>query len=393
MTVSRPDSKPVLLEAEERRLSKAFLPLLLVAVGAPLAGVACLTAAPTGSVVSSSHDEVADGGSTVDVDASDVDGAASSDAGAIDLEDGGVCALQEAPEPSDSDAGTCAEFKLAQCGLPADYQGIADGCFFSLSQCYSLCHRMMRPCHAYGASCVNNQVVQNRPVLVECAICPGSVGRRPEGFDPPDACPRPGAAPLGAFFGELARLEAASIEAFDQLHDELIEHGAPDELVVAAERSRQDEVEHTREMTRLARRHGVTASSRVRRGARRPRPLFEVARENAVEGCVRETFGALVAAWQALHSADPEIAFALQKVARDELRHAALSWAIARWTDAALSDEERVTITAAREAAIEELLAEAARPLHPELVEVAGLPSEEAQRTMLSQLRTTLWAA
>src|SRR5262249_10142709 len=163
----------------------------------------------------------------------------------------------------------------------------------SLAQCYSLCHRMMRPCHAYGESCVNNQVVQNKPVLIECAICPGNVGRRPEGFDP--SSPAAGGAPLGAFFAELARLEAASIAAFDRLPDELVEHGAPDELVLAAERSRQDEVEHTRVMTRLARRHGA-APAHVHRGTRRPRPLAEIVRENMVEGCIRETFGALVAA-------------------------------------------------------------------------------------------------
>jgi hypothetical protein len=383
-------SKSDLLQAEERRLSNAFLPLLLLAVGAPLAGVACLTANTGDSAMSSlsSHDEIADGSTTEP----GTDGASASDAGTIDLEDGGVCALKQAPEPSDSDAGSCAEFKMAQCGLPPDFQSIADGCFFSLAQCYEICHRMMRPCHAYGDSCVNNQVVQNKPVLVECAICPGNVGRRPEGFDPSCAATDPGDGALGAFFAELARLEAASIDAFDRLRDELVEHGAPDELILAAERSRQDEVEHTRVMTRLARRHGATPS-RVGRGTRRRRPLAEVARENMVEGCIRETFGALVAAWQASHSSDPEIASALQKVARDELRHAALSWAIARWSESSLNEDERASIAAARSAAIDELLAEAERPLHPDLLEVAGLPSGDAQRKMLSELRTTLWTA
>jgi hypothetical protein len=112
-----------------------------------------------------------------------------------------------------------------------------------------------------------------------------------------------------------------------------------------------------------------------------------------VEGCIRETFGALVAAWQASHAADPEIACALQKVARDELRHAALSWAIARWSESALSAAERASIAAAREAAIDELVAEAERPLHPELVEIAGLPSGASQVRMLDGLRASLWAA
>jgi hypothetical protein len=236
---------------------------------------------------------------------------------------------------------------------------------------------------------VNNQVVQGRPVLVECAICPGNVGRRPEGFDP-TMDKVDGRAPLGAFFAELARLEAASIDAFDRLRDELVEHGAPDDLVLAAERSRQDEVDHARVMTRLARRHGASPSS-VSRGTRRRRPLAEIARENMVEGCIRETFGALIAAWQASHSPDPEIAAALDRIARDELRHAALSWAIAKWSESSLSDEERASIAAAREAAIADLLDEAERPLHPDLIDVAGLPSGATQKQMLDELRTTLW--
>jgi hypothetical protein len=112
-----------------------------------------------------------------------------------------------------------------------------------------------------------------------------------------------------------------------------------------------------------------------------------------VEGCVRETFGALVAAWQASHSSDPEVAAALERIARDELRHAALSWAIARWSEAVLGETERASIAAAREAAIAELLVEAARPLHPDLVEVAGLPCSATQAKMVGELRATLWAA
>ncbi|NIS36796.1 MAG: ferritin-like domain-containing protein, partial [Actinobacteria bacterium] len=38
------------------------------------------------------------------------------------------------------------------------------------------------------------------------------------------------------------------------------------------------------------------------------RTAYEIALENAVEGCVRETFGALVGAHQALRASDPSIA-------------------------------------------------------------------------------------
>jgi hypothetical protein len=371
------------LAVEQRRLRKAFVPLLLVAVGAPVAGAACLTAPDGQGATSAAAFSSTDGGGD--------DAATAGDASTFDF-DAGPCSPQPAPEPSDSDAGTCAEFKTAACGLPSDYVAIADGCFLSLSQCFNICHRMMRPCHAYGASCVNNQIVTGQPVLIECAICPGNVGRRPDGFDDRAPVLEASTAPLGAFFAGLARLEAAAIDAFDKLRDDLVEHGAPAELVSAAERSRGEEISHARTMTRLAKRHG-SVPAKVERTPRRSRRLAEIARENVVEGCVRETFGALVAAWQADRAADPEIAGALREIAQDELRHAALSWAIARWTDSVLDDEARQSIEKARKDAIDDLIQEAARPLHPSLVEVAGLPSEAEQVRMLDALRTTLWAA
>jgi hypothetical protein len=380
-----PSTSPLVL-AEERRIRTAFLPLLLLAVGTPAAVAACLTGpADADEASTASRAELGESRAA----------SAAIDAGAIDLFDGGPCALAPAPEPSTSDAGDCAEFKSAACGLPPAFQSIADGCYLSLSQCYSICHRLMRPCHAYGDSCVDNQIVQNRPVLVECAICPGNVGRRPEGFSGTPQLPdrrRGGFPPLGAFFAEVARLEAASIDAFERLRDELVAHGGPEELVRAADSARQDEVEHTRTMASLASRFGARPAP-VSRGTRRPRALADVARENMVEGCIRETFGALVAAWQASHIPDPDIAATLERIARDELRHSGLSWAIARWSESSLSDEERAMVSAARENAIAELAEEAARPIHPELVELAGLPDEATQRRMVAELRATLWAA
>src|SRR5262249_16118338 len=123
------------------------------------------------------------------------------------------------------------------------------------------------------------------------------------------------------------------------------------------------------------------------------RTLYAVARENMVEGCVRETFGALIAAWQASHAADPEIAQALDEIARDELRHAPLSWQIASWSATQVDDEERVAITKARDEAITTLFAETEIVHHPEIVTKGGLPSGTIQKRMLREMCATLWAA
>jgi hypothetical protein len=83
------------------------------------------------------------------------------------------------------------------------------------------------------------------------------------------------------------------------------------------------------------------------------RGLFEVALENAVEGCVRETYGAVVGHHQARHAQDPVVRAGMAQVAEDETRHAALSWAVAEWALPQLTDAQRDEIRAAQRAAIE----------------------------------------
>src|SRR5205823_2406284 len=140
---------------------------------------------------------------------------------------------------------------------------------------------------------------------------------------------------LGEHFARVAHLEAASVHAFVRLGRELDAHGAPKRLLDAAARAARDEIRHARVTARIARRFGASPPpARVRQLA--VRSLAAVAIENAVEGCVRETFGALVAKWQADHAGDAEVATAMERIARDESDHAALSWAIAGWSAARL---------------------------------------------------------
>lgn len=100
--------------------------------------------------------------------------------------------------------------------------------------------------------------------------------------------------PSGAYFAETARLEAASIPAFHSVGERARPTGKPIALVNAALRSAQDEVRHTRSTSALARRYGAEPI-RPSFGPTLPEHSLEAtATENAVEGCVRETYGALV---------------------------------------------------------------------------------------------------
>jgi hypothetical protein len=198
--------------------------------------------------------------------------------------------------------------------------------------------------------------------------------------------------PLGRYLAMTAQLEAASVDAFRILEAELIAHQAPPPLVDGARRAAMDEVRHARTTRRLARRHGPAPSAR-RATPREPRSLEDVALENAVEGCVGETYAALVAHHQALAAEDVEIRAAMGVIAEDETRHAALAWQVAAWAEAGLDDEARHRVAEARNRAVEELRTALGRePLRP-ITRDAGVPDAASALRMLLVLEEHLWRA
>jgi len=202
----------------------------------------------------------------------------------------------------------------------------------------------------------------------------GCVGRRPGGLV---RRPGRGATRAGAYFSQIAHLEAASVHAFEALRRELVHHGAPQSLIDRAVAARRDEVRHARVMRRVAQRYGgVARAPRVEH--RPPRSLEEIAIENAVEGCVRETFGALIGMWQARSSRDPALRRVMDRIARDETRHASLAWAVDEWIRPRLSPEARQKLVEAQARALEEIAEEAREGCDPELVAWAGLPDAES---------------
>jgi hypothetical protein len=95
--------------------------------------------------------------------------------------------------------------------------------------------------------------VNDAPLLLCMHRCVG-FGRRPEGLAV--VASAKGTGP-GAYFADCTHLEAASIEAFAALRDELESHDAPPALVARAESARRDEIRHARMMAKLARRFGA----------------------------------------------------------------------------------------------------------------------------------------
>jgi hypothetical protein len=197
---------------------------------------------------------------------------------------------------------------------------------------------------------------------------------------------------VGDFFAHCAWLEAASVTAFDRLARELTAHGAPARLVKRARVAERDEVRHARDTGALAQAHGRTP----RRPASRRlavRDLEAVARENAVEGCVRETYGALVAMWQAERASDPRVARTLERIAHDETRHAAIAWQVAAWTRTRLDARARARVERARQKALRELRAEIAAEPPADVVRTAGVPTAAQAACLLEALERHVLAA
>jgi hypothetical protein len=168
----------------------------------------------------------------------------------------------------------------------------------------------------------------------------------------------------GERLAAMAYLEAVSVHAFQRLERELAAHGAPPSLLRDARRARRDEIRHTAMTARLARSRG--ASPQVLRLPESPlqahakagqavRSLFEMALENAVEGCVRETYGAVVGLVEAQTSPDASLRRAMRSIAADECRHAELAWAVHAWALPRLSSEERRRVESAMRDAVAEI--------------------------------------
>ena len=224
---------------------------------------------------------------------------------------------------------------------------------------------------------------------LECCFGPGCfTGRRPEGLTIEASS---GDDDVGRYLASVAYLEAASVHAFERLTRELTMHGAPPSLREASRRAEHDERRHAATMRELAARHGVAVPP-VKSGPRGVRSLEGIAVENAVEGCVRETFGAAAAIIQARRAADPDVRRAMSSIARDETRHATLAWDLTRWLDTRLRAGARARVAARRRVAIRDLAREATIDPPTAVRLRLGVPSATEGRRLLDALDQMLWS-
>jgi len=101
-----------------------------------------------------------------------------------------------------------------------------------------------------------------------------------------------------------------------------------------------------------------------------------------------ETFAALLAARQAVWAKDRRLGDAMARIARDEARHAALSWRVAAWIAPQLTARARSRVAREQRAALQKLRA----GFVGATTHVAfGLPGEAEATALLDGLRE-LWS-
>lgn len=255
--------------------------------------------------------------------------------------------------------------------------------------CDALCERLFDLHHGGFPNLATCELVDvtappDRVHVVAKAECIG--GRRPGNYRAgvgDDTCNI-----VARYLVKQAELEAASVRAFGDLYADLVALNAPAALRRAAIKAAADEVRHAETCARLARRFGANPTFRRIAPAAR-RDLRALALDNASEGCVRETYGAAVAGYQARTAHDPVVARAMYRIARDEAKHAALSWRIQRWAMPKLAAGERTEILAAAATARTELDGHVPESA---LQHALGLPAPAAATAMLTALDARVWS-
>jgi hypothetical protein len=150
--------------------------------------------------------------------------------------------------------------------------------------------------------------------------------------------------PAAAHWMRAARTEYASVAAFARLATELMALGAPMVLLQATHNAGLDELRHAQLCMDLVRELSGKAYDFGRQRVVSPRPdltLRELAVEALLEGCIGEGVAAAEAA-RAIEGASERVRPVLETIARDELRHATLSWGVLGWAleqDATLGAE------------------------------------------------------
>ena len=160
---------------------------------------------------------------------------------------------------------------------------------------------------------------------------------------------------LSHWFARALHAEASSVASFLQLRAELLQVHAPQPLLDRCLRAAKQEVVHARLMAKYCKEQKGTPPP-LDFGSPPQRSLFLLAMDNAIEGCVFETYAALRAHHQSMHAEEEHIRNVMKTIACDETEHAQLAWDIHSWILPQLTVQECQEIHIAMRKAFENLV-------------------------------------
>jgi hypothetical protein len=190
---------------------------------------------------------------------------------------------------------------------------------------------------------------------------------------------------LAEHWAEMGRMEHASVAAFARFTLDLLSLGAPAELVAASQQALGDEIEHARLCFGLASAYAGRALGPGELsvdGALEARSFETIVKTAIHEACVGETLAALEAEAELAAATDPEVRRVLQRIARDEARHAELGYRFLRWALDRAEPDLRQRLVAELDGALRAELARkpASGSLLREIVEPAVRALDQAVR-------------
>ena len=170
-------------------------------------------------------------------------------------------------------------------------------------------------------------VSEGRPLIHEGQLVRPAIAMLPVAHSSEDRAVR-------NHFASSAQLELSSVWTFLRLAAELAAVGAPDELIARALDAADDEVRHAGMCARAAGGVELTplaiSAAQPRFLSRSKAALSTLVVEAWFEGCLNET-AAAEEARLAADEAEGSVGRMLAAIARDEQRHAELSWAVLAW--------------------------------------------------------------
>ena len=195
---------------------------------------------------------------------------------------------------------------------------------------------------------------------------------------------------LGQYLADMTAMETAAITAFYNLSLELEAYDAPAELIARAQQAVLEETRHS-EMAALLAASFDAEMPEVTVDDFCLRSLYEIALENAVEGCVNETFAAACGLWQSEYAQLDVFRKVIGHITEEEMGHAALSWEIHQWIMPQLSELQQEQIRVAQAEAVESLVSDFKQESNPVLQQAFGLPTKDDAARLFAQLKNSVW--